>query len=115
MQPPTGPQRRPALTPAHHQRPVRRQALNREGPTDACLGGILVWLIKEKFDIGVSRDRRLDLCVAHPLDDVRVVGDGTQHHMWNPPVHETPTDVIAVGPIGKVPWDEFLLLRPAFG
>lgn len=59
-------------------RPVGRQALDRERAGQPHLVLVGVGLVVEGLGIGVETDRRVDLVVGYALDDVGVVLDRLQ-------------------------------------
>jgi hypothetical protein len=57
---------------------MRREALDSERPADADLLGVVVGLVEELLEFGVSVDRGIDLRAGHAFFDVRVVRYGLE-------------------------------------
>ena len=73
---------------------MRRQGLDRERPRHPHLLLVLVRLVVEQLEVGVPRDRLVDLLPAHPLLDVRVVRDRLQRDVRHPLVDEPTPNVV---------------------
>ena len=74
-------------------RPVRREALDRERAGDADGLVVLIRLVVQRLRLGMAGDGRVDLLPRHALLDVRVVGDGLERHVRHTLVDEALADV----------------------
>ncbi len=75
-----------------------RQALDGERPAHPDTLVVLIGLVVERLEVGVSCNRVVYLLPAHALPDVGIVGDRPERDVRYPPVDEALAD-IAVGPV----------------